>query len=253
MQSGQAEHLRQLIETSSILTPVEKADWLDMLILMNDKQAAELEQILKAQRTAAPQSSLASPSPAVPPLTHISNLPTGLNTVPRPSAPAPLSWNKQFKATMEEKELRAPPNARPSSINKPAPASPAIVRPVAPPPPLPSTRPTAYPAPTKRRSIPSQVHLETLADTGKLSVAAVRNMDSADLLIRLQQLSKMEGYFNLLSYLEDSSLYRSYLNTGQKILSGQLSFDAMDRNDTSLLTKEEFEAFTDILRKIQIN
>jgi hypothetical protein len=251
MQPGQSEHLRQLIENSSILSPGEKADWLDMLILMNDKQAAELEEILVNQRAPAPNNSV---SPKLPPLTHISNLPAGLSTLPyrqpvaKPVAPANLPWNKQLPvpATPAVPASQAS-SSKASGIAQTIPRSPARSAPL--------TRPTAYApqTPVKRRSVPSRVTLETLADTAKLSVAAVRNMNQTDLLIRLQQLSKMEGYFNLLSYLEDSPLYHSYINTGQKILTGQLSFEAIDPNDTSLLTREEFEAFADTLRNIQVN
>jgi hypothetical protein len=63
--------------------------------------------------------------------------------------------------------------------------------------------------------------LETLADVEKLNVTTMRKMAHQDLLIRLQQLAKMEGYFNLLSYLEDSPLYRSYVATGKKIFPDQ--------------------------------
>jgi hypothetical protein len=95
--------------------------------------------------------------------------------------------------------------------------------------------------------------LETLADAGKLTLGTMRAIAFPDFLIRLQQLSKMEGYFNLLSYLEDSPLYKSYLETGKKVLAGQLRFDQAGRSDPDTLTKQEFEAFTDVLRKVQIN
>jgi len=262
MQQEQSNHLRQLIENSPILSPAEKADWLDMLILMNDKQAAELAEILTTPRSSSPTPSGAK-NQHIPPLTHISNLPAGIATPPKPAPSAPvLPWNEQFRATMEEKELPAPPTTRAVPVPKSAPSAvsfPSRPAPPRPPVTLSPIEPTTTPesvrtaAPTRRRSAPASVQLETLPDTAKLSVGAIRNMNAADLLIRLQQLSRMEGYFNLLSYLEDSPLYRSYINTGQKVLSGQLSFDTMDRTDTSLLTKEEFEAFADILRKIQLN
>ncbi len=263
MQAEQTEHLRKLVDASSILTPAEKADWLDMLVLMNDKQASELELILKAQQPAAASSAPTPPavpknlpsSGAMPPLSHISNLPSGLGaSIPRPqtrpaprpsvSPPRAMPWQKQFQASMEEKELPPPkPASRP-------PVAPAPIKPVMPKPQAPrAPRPPVAPAEDHR----GPVNVETLSDVGAMTAATLRNTAFSDLLIRLQQLSKLEGYFNLLSYIEDSPLYKSYIATGQKVLSEKLHFDQAGRIDPNTLTKEEFEGFTDILRKIQIN
>jgi len=275
MQTEQTEHLRQLIEASAILTPAEKADWLDMLILMNDKQALELENILKGRRP-APQTpapapvatrppAMAQSTATLPPLSHISNLPSTLNSGPafsgRPSrvTPVPLSsnstptqrsspsrlpWKNQFQATMTEKELPPAPGIRPT-----IPKTEPVTRP-------PATAVFRSPVPTpqpQRRSLPQAPVLESLADAGKLTLNGMRGMALEDLVIRLQQLSKIDGYFNLLSYLEDSPLYKSYIDTGKKVLAEQISFNQVTGDDPMIMTKQEFENFADILKKIQIN
>lgn len=244
MQTAQIERLKQLINSSPVLTSSEKAEWLDMLVIMNDKQAAELGEILKNhhQDKTPPQPT------TVPKLSHISNLPANLPQVPRQANPIPanlpaakagpsLSWQKQFNLTMTEKELQPPQPAQ--AMHAKTFAAPAIKPP----------KPTTTVAPVKQTKISV---LETLTDSGNLSVASLRSMPLPDLLIRLQQLAKHEGYFNLLSYLEDSPLYKSYIATGKKVLSGATVLDGAG-SDEQTLTKQEFEAFTDILRKIQIN
>lgn len=254
MQPSQIEHLKQLINTSPALTPPEKAEWLDMLILMNDKQASELEEILKAHHGSLPQ----KPTGPMPPLSHISNLPAGVpRTQQRPQSsaqPAPppqkvspnlpsastMPWQKQFQAAMTEKEL-PPPNPAQALHAKSFIAS----APVAP---RPKATVSKAPSPTSGKA----PVLETIADAGKLTLSAMRQMALPDLLIRLQQLSKIEGYFNLLSFLEDSPLYKNYINTGKKVLGNQLTFGQPDAGELTM-TKQEFEAFADILRKIQLN
>jgi hypothetical protein len=266
MQAAQQGHLQKLIETSPILSPSEKTEWLDMLILMNDKQAGELEQILNAQHAAPPVSAAPTPAAAVPPLAHISNLPSGLNSPlasafqPAPRTPPPaqlpsqMPWQKQFEVTMGEKEL--PPGPLPTSSRtepaapRPRPSSrpaqaPTPAPPVAAVPPRPAAAPTSPPS--------ASPGLETLANVGTLTLAAMRAMEPADLLIRLQQLAKMEGYFNVLSYLEDSPLYKSYIATGKQALAKANPFGQGEPASKDNLTKKEFETFTDILRKIQIN
>lgn len=262
MQAGQQEHLQKLIDTSPILSLSEKAEWLDMLILMNDKQAGELEQILNAHHAIGPGATTAPATPMgnIPPLAHISNLPSGLGTpVAQPSQPRPqptvaavpgqMSWQKQFEATLKEKELPAgPPQA--SALARPETPRPL---PAAAPPGAPSTRTTPSASPQAVASAVTPTTLETLVNVGALNLGSLRSMNVADLLIRLQQLSKMEGYFNVLSYLEDSPLYKSYIATGKQALVNASSFGQADRGGKDLLTKKEFETFADILRKIQLN
>jgi hypothetical protein len=247
MQPSQQDHLKQLIERSTILSPAEKAEWLDMLILMNDKQASELEAILVPPSTPASPKPVSQPTaapvaPVLPKLSHISNLPIGIEQVQPPPKSAPAS-----AASQRPPFIPVAPEGNKVAAPKP-PVSPVDTR-IQSAPPRPATNRSTTPVASPGEVSP----LETLADVEKLNVTTMRKMAHQDLLIRLQQLAKMEGYFNLLSYLEDSPLYRSYVATGKKILSQETTFDQGVKRDPALLSKEEFEQFIDILRKIQIN
>jgi len=192
-------------------------------------------------------------------------LPAGLNVspvadIPRP-APPPLSrpaadsaaassmpWQKQLEKVTKEKEL--PAGNIPFQQPKQTPVPPKPAAPVPPPPHAPP-RPAPADSVSGSATAPGvRPVLENLANVGALTLAAMRAMDPADLLIRLQQLAKMEGYFNVLSYLEDSALYKSYIDTGKQALTNRNLFA---QDGAHLMTKKEFETFTDVLRKIQVN
>lgn len=278
MQAVQQEKIEKLINASAILSAEEKAEWLDMLVLMNDKQASELEIILKNGSQAqvppvqplpspkpqpaplpqprtqyvppkpavpAPASPAPQPRPAVqqtPRLSHISNLPSNMGrpapaaAVPRRPPPVPLS-------------LPTPPVPAQASVKTEPPAAilpPAAPKPVIPPTPVPPAAPKSVDMPV--------VKVETLADVGKLNVATVRTTAHSELLLRLQQLCKLEGYFNVLSYLEDSPAYKAYIASGKHVLSAAgTELDDRAKSDVSVMAKGEFEEFSDLLQKIQLN
>jgi hypothetical protein len=226
---------------------------LDMLILMNDKQAAELESILGATIAGSPPPPAKIPAnlpiPGAPHLSHIANLP-GAASNPKTSTVKPIhaaslhttaqykQWQKDLQMKLEEKELAAPP-PKPVAAKRPdIKTEPKEARAVVP------TMDMVSP----KSEAAAKIELESLADVEKLTLSHMRGMNPADLLIRLQQLSKMEGYFNLLSFLESSPLYLTYINSGKKMLGGTAVNPGSD-----LMSKAEFEVFADILRKIQIN
>ncbi len=277
MQSAQHDRLKQLIQSSVILTPSEKSEWLEMLIIMNDKQAVELEGILKAEsprqpvgiepdiiqpmarpvrpnipqkpvilaRPTTPVSgsvppNLPTPSAGTPKLSHISNLPIGLvsggNIGARP-IPAPLIAHPT-PPVLKPMSAAAPAPTTLPTMHEPRPRSMSMS--IAP-------QPEPY---ANANAGPSQ--LESVTDAGQLTLSSLRSLPSADLLLRLQQLSQVEGYFSLLSHIEDSPLYKSYIATGKKMLSGPTQVDP-SKPDPNMLTKTEFETFADILRHIQLN
>lgn len=83
MQEQELEKLKNLIQTSGILSEGERGEWLQLVDLMNDKQKLELERILKSSAS----EKQASPAPTLP-LKHIVNLPGSgkiLNEQPEPS------------------------------------------------------------------------------------------------------------------------------------------------------------------------
>lgn len=108
MQPQQQDKLKRMITTSLMLSDQEKQEWLDMLIVMNDKQASELETILGSPQEGKPVVSAIPSKPTMPnpptqtmpltrpPLSHISNLPAGMSggQTPRPIPEAPSSMPK---------------------------------------------------------------------------------------------------------------------------------------------------------------
>ncbi len=125
MTQKQQENLKNLVLSSSILSPPERTEWLTLLGLMNDKQLLELERILTSSQPAAAQTVPAvkpavpaqSDKPAspghLPQLSHIMNLP--LTPDGKPAA-------QNFK---HSDLLAKPAEKKPSMlVSKPAPKQP---------------------------------------------------------------------------------------------------------------------------------
>ena len=74
-----------------------------------------------------------------------------------------------------------------------------------------------------------------------------RAVNKDKLIKALQTLVNRFGYFKVLLNLEQSQLYQIYIDSGKKMLAETGS----DNKD--LMTKEEFESFSDMLHGIQIN
>lgn len=218
------ETLRQLIVVSTVLTESEKTEWLSLLELMNDKQLGELEEILAADKPAAPPvSSPPTPPPAttptpppVPPvsvgrmpqLSHISNLPSSV------SIPTP----------MPSPERVAP---------KPMPtAPPPLSREV--------TKPPAAPTPQPKRDPIATANFKDLSELIKLTPEDLRNYGDS-ILPAITQLVGKFGYFATSQSLETSPLFHSYLTTGKSRLQGT------QPPAESALSQAEFELVTDIL------
>lgn len=173
---NKVEIIRKNIQVSTLLSDHEKADWLNLLDLMNDKQLGELEEILiaepqqpkpsvnsapasmsaPAQTPAQPfvQAPLSTPMQNMPPLSHIANVPTGVNmsrvspgplppyqgqarpqprpAASQPAAPAPVQTASLAVATPRPAALTVPPktNFLPLSV-RPTP-SPNLSAPIAP-------------------------------------------------------------------------------------------------------------------------
>ena len=138
VQPKDIDKLRSLISSSAILSPSEKAEWLALLELMNDKQLGELEKILATAQKPAPAALPVQPqdsksTPAVkrmPQLSHIVNIPQHVGRIPTaPAKGTPLAaavnlpatpqvssqttaakktFSDKLKAMFAEKELSAP-------------------------------------------------------------------------------------------------------------------------------------------------
>lgn len=232
------QQLKVLIETSAVLTPMERQDWLDMLELMNDKQLGELEIILK--------------TPNFPKLSHIANLPAGvkLESKPaqKPAVPDPKTkWLDDMKLVLSEKELPAP-----------------HIEPKRPPAIQPQAGSVTQPVPALQKSEPahSQIELEefdaagsgsttwepkSAEDASLLSVAIYRNLGQEKLSSLLQALVKRQGYARVLVALEKSNLHKAFVTTGHNFLV------AGPEEAKTIINKKEFEEIADIFRKIQVN
>lgn len=133
MNSQQAEKIKSLIASSPILSPQERAEWLQLLELMDDKQLAELEKILgnrkqesgsmnyesgsrkpDSQGLVKKQAPISAPAPDLrqkPRLSHIVNLPNNFEQKTGNAAPRPFFPLKQgvavptaSAATVKEKQ-----------------------------------------------------------------------------------------------------------------------------------------------------
>lgn len=250
MQPQQAERLKKMISTSTILSQQEKQEWMDLLIVMNDKQVSELEAILTA-----PEEQKSN-------LSHISNLPSSVGrpipkSSPVPVAKYPLSkpkmpkptafkdWEAKLRRTLQEKEL----NSGPEEKNLPAHIADTATegvhqrtqskeQPV-----IPSKPPLAL------KSEPI-VKIVEPKDIQQLNVATMKAMGT-DLSEVLKKAVLASNFFEVLFYLEKSPLYQAYLATGREALRASSTAFPQVSDGKQLLTKVEFEAFSDLLKSMQ--
>ncbi len=262
MQSQQMEKLKQMIHSSTMLSDAEKAEWLDMLIVMNDKQASELQAILEgpgpsaAAKPGAPATTPATtPAKATPPvvatpsqpqkmpLSHISNL---------PKFPLPTSrkrgtlkqWEANLRQAMEEKELTGTrPEGRLTDGKRTVTSAGAVKPPV--------SYPKAASKPVKPEP-PGPKELDQPKDASLLTLGSMRTMDGG-LIPALKKLVAASNYFEVLFYLEKSLLYQTYLDTGRAALSSPAGAFPEQWEGKSLMSKAEFEAFSDLLKSIQFS
>jgi hypothetical protein len=260
-----------MINTSPMLTAKEKEEWLDMLIVMNDKQVSELEAILNTPTDnlaplppapPAPAPTAPTPRSSTPPLSHISNLPSSMSQVipaapalspryplPKPTKPGSLKqWENNLRHTVEEKELARPQEEKLLSGTRPAvkpeprpmPKQAALT-------PLPTVAPRAVP---EKPGTPA--NLAEPKDAAALTLGNMRAMGN-NLITALKQVVASSNYYEVLFYLEKSPLYQLYLETGREALSAGASAFPASAGGKNLLSKAEFEAFSDLLKSIQIS
>ncbi len=267
--SNRVETIKKDIQTSTLLSDSEKSDWLSLLELMNDKQLGELEEILSASppqtsKTAQPQQPT-TPAPVktppvqtMPPLSHIANVPSGVDMnrsqianpirpqapAPTPS-PAPISARPTPSPTLSNMPPRsAPPKPQPSaSANNPV--SPALA-PSAPTPAQAVTAPASTPAPATQQS-QSVFAIRQVEDLQQMSVDTIRNFSFQSIFNVVRSAIQENGYFAILQLVESSPLFSSYLSSGNKRLGGTSSATEPE------LTQAEFEFMTDLLRNMRFN
>lgn len=218
------EKLRAEIQGSRLLDDHEKADWLNLLDLMNDKQIGELEEILQAPAPANAE------APVLQTLSHISNLPTqmgGAAAGARPIAPPR-------------------PTPPPSAARPPLRPMPQMVKSGVSTEPLAPISVGATPLPPKPSGL-TPAQFDDLENVDAFTLEQFRSFDPETIVAALHPLVLHYGYFTVLQHLEASKLYESYLATGKKLLSGTALEPRFN------LTQAEFETMTDVLQALRLN
>ncbi len=90
--------------------------------------------------------------------------------------------------------------------------------------------------------------VDTLDDVKGLTPESFRVVQKG-FVPKLQSLVKSNGLHQVLFNLEQSPLYKLYIDTGTKALADESGFEGLDT--TAYLSRDEFEAFTDLLREVE--
>lgn len=246
------QRITQLVQNTSILNAQEKAEWLSLIGLMNDKQISELESILQSSGGASVMPSVSptpKPSPIIevqtPSLGHISNLPSRMSD-PRlspktPKPKVPPGPDRDFARSSKLSPMQTP-KSQPSPISQPdfslpKPTGSMVER---------GSVPTISSPILSAEAAAKGLKLLALSDIQHLTGEALHHQNRANFFASISALAEKEGYFNVLSHFEESPLYQDYLNYGKLLLSGA-------SGDNLPLTQEEFEFVADLLQALKIN
>ncbi len=281
MRSEEEARAHKLIFESKILSSVEKAEWLQLLPQMNDKQILELVKILLPDQNPSSPSSSAQAKPLIS-MVHLDE--------------------KEIGSTKPEFELELPAQAKPAAKPAPAPGDPFVLQkkveqmaktspakpaaPVAPPasmPPAPASNPAkplaqatqkppatpipqapishTAPLPTPQRDTqhtPKALSLTSVDDFSKITAGAIHGGNPKVLDVMMEIAKKQRSYAALTSF-ERSPLYNTYVTMGISLLNDpnpdrdaayQRVVQYYMKNNQEYLTKEEFEVMTDLRTEI---
>lgn len=99
------------------------------------------------------------------------------------------------------------------------------------------------------------VKVDRLEDVKNINVATLRGVGVVNLTQKIKSLCDKYGYFRVLFILEASPLYQIYLSCGLKALKEQIAYEdveaELEKTGAPCITKPEFEAIADLLRKIR--
>lgn len=249
------QKITQLVQSASILNAQEKAEWLSLIGLMNDKQITELESILQGSGTAPIaeiSSSAPKPSPIIeaqtPSLGHISNLPSRMTDprlAPKPSKPVVAPGPERDFARNSKLSPMQAPKPEPSPLQA-MPAQPIASKPFSPPLDPAAKRPTISSPILSAEAAAKGLKLLAISDIQHLTAEALHHQNRSNFFTSISALAEKEGYFNVLTHFEESPLYQDYLNYGKLLLSGA-------SGDNLPLSQEEFEFVADLLQALKIN
>ncbi|HMR55104.1 MAG TPA: hypothetical protein PKD34_00730 [Candidatus Doudnabacteria bacterium] len=257
--------LTDLVESSSILNPQEKSEWLALMQLMNDKQLSELEEILKPATPVSTSSVTTGQAESVntPPLSHISNLPSQMVDPRIKARPLEMFHSPQSAKPVVKTPVQSPrvPEPRPQPrVQTPSPVIPKVqpvirTEPVVSSPQKPPQTVTPKPTfntepviPPNREQIkvPPVIQLSSLEEASTLTSAALHEQTREGFYKAIMGLAEQFGYFQVLSNFEQSSLYKDYIVYGKVRLDG-------GSDDNLPLSQEEFEFVADLLSALKIN
>jgi hypothetical protein len=259
------QRIIQLVQTSNILNAQEKADWLSLLELMNDKQIGELEEILqpkpieevvnKPKPAQVLQTKLQTPeSVPVPSKPKIEQ--------PIPSKPQPKAIPQPFieKPTLnhisnlpnqildQHTFIPAKPQPLPQQI-RPVNKIPVAAKPVPEKTPVrvtPVQHPVAAKPAVKQEEKPPALNFATLEDLAGVTRTVLKQEFRKNFYTSIINLTAQYGYFQVLAILEKSSLYKDY------ILYGRIKLSSESKQELPL-SQEEFEFVTDLLLALKVN
>ena len=281
------KQIQNLVKNATVLSDQEKNEWMALIELMNDKQIAELEEILQkpkpepvAQPQPQPQVVAMPPTRPVPSASQAPSVPTPV-PAPKPvsasslshisNLPNQLSDQKQDPLVFQPAASPAAKSAAPPvpSVTQPAPSRPA---------PIPMPRPSQT-APVRPRSIPmppsspKPTEAVPMPPVTPLSIpqSTPRDVSSS---MNTMVLSKFEDIINLTS----SALHQQNRETFHKTineLAAQYGYFQvvtnleqsplyqdylnygksmlMGKKDNLALSQEEFEFIADILLSLKVN
>lgn len=265
------QYLANLVQASSILTAAEKAEWLSLMSLMDDKQLGELEDILKpsseqqkpetpsslpaqnftpnqqAQVTNQNTKPMSSPS-----LSHISNLPSELVDPRLEKSVLNKSSDNLINSSpsLYAKQVLSPPATTTLPKNPEASfGNQSLSNTVNPQQNHHSLAVNSSPQPistnASRKSTTSSLTFATASDIGKLTSEVLHHQNRSNFYQAIMALAEKVGYFQVVSQLEESPLYADYLNYGRAKLAG--------KQDGLSLSQEEFEFVADVLSSLKVN
>ncbi len=224
------KHIQALIKTATVLNEQEKIEWQALLELMNDKQIAELEEILQTPniveaKPEEPQEVSQQSSS----LSHISNLPSQISIHKAPPAgpvTAPVAKSQPTKPVVNPQPIAQRPTPTQS-----------------PPQPIIQQSPPVFTSPSITPAEP--ITLTSLEDVALLSSTALHQQNRQVFYKTINDFAAQFGYFQVVTSFEQSPLYKDYLDYGKSMLAGQ--------KDGLALSQEEFEFVTDILLSLKVN
>ncbi len=271
MTNEELEKTKKLIQQTNILSSVEKAEWLQLIATMDDRQVSELVKILSPHPAVVP---VPSAPAAIPPVPKVAPTPavqlhvdiTQKELPAAHSAPAAASHDIPPKPVSNSTELQS----RVESIVKELQQKKAGIplrEPLSNP--FPHPAPTSPPAPASPKTQPGGSHkelpdLKTPADFEKLQPADLHGQEPAarlqQVLTKMAEVAKSNRIFDIVQAFERSSLYHAYIEMGTTLLSDpnpnrdgaydNLVADMKSKGE-QWLTKEELEAFVDFRNRLE--